>query len=211
MDFGCSAVTHSGSDSTRARSPAAYVPFSYLRRSREVKVFVLVLGLITVSGMRGGQMAESEIHLIPAGYIGNIYIFHNVPDGEPLKREGRARVYEIPKDGILRSQTPMNPRSFTPQYFYVASDGKREEIVGYWPTSIHDTPENRADKTIGVFFRRTGSLQGVTTKTDGTWSTEFPCDIQFDEYYVGTKLYLLSSTNLEKDLHSYVKEHPVCK
>ena len=106
----------------------------------------------------------------------------------------------------------MNPGwGITPQYLYVTPDGKREKIVGYWPTSIHDTSQNRVDKMIGIFFRRTGRLQGVTTKTDGTSSTEFPCDIEFDEYYVGTKLSLLSSTDLEKDLYSYVKEHPICK
>ena len=177
-----------------------------------MKVFVLLLGLITLSGMCGGQIAEPEIHLIPAGYMGNIYIFHNVPGGEPLKREGRARVYKIPKDGILWSQSPMNLGwSFTPQYFYVTLDGKHENIVGYWPTSIHDTPENRADKTIGIFFPRTGSLSGFTTKNDGTSSPEFTCDIQFEQYYVGTKLFLLSSPDLERDLHAYLKEHPVCK
>jgi hypothetical protein len=57
-----------------------------------MKVFVFLLGLIALASMCGGQIAEPEIHLIPARYMGNIYIFHNVPDGEPLKREGRARV-----------------------------------------------------------------------------------------------------------------------
>jgi hypothetical protein len=59
--------------------------------------------------------------------------------------------------------------------------------------------------------RQMGENQGVTTKADGTSSTEFPCEIEFDEYYVGTKLYLLSSADLERDLHSYVKDHPICK
>jgi hypothetical protein len=177
-----------------------------------MKVFVLLLALIGSTGMCGGQMAEPEIHLIPVGYMGNIYIFHNVPDGEPPKYEGRARVYEIPKDGILRSRTSMNLGwQLTPQYFYVTSDGKREEIPGYWPTSIHDTPENRADKTNGIFFPRTGNLSGLTLKADGTSTPEFPCDIQFEEYYVGTKSFLLDSHDLEKDLHAYVKEHPICK
>jgi hypothetical protein len=69
---------------------------------------VFLLGFIALTSVCGGQIAEPEIHLIPASYMGSIYIFHNVPDGEPLKREGRARVYEIPKDGILRSQSAMN-------------------------------------------------------------------------------------------------------
>ena len=178
-----------------------------------MKVFVLLFGLISLAGVSCGQMADPEIHLIPAGYVGNIYIFHNVPDGAPPKYEGRARVYEIPKDGILRSQTPLNEGwMFTPQYFYVTPDGKREKITGYWPTSIHDTPENRADKTIGIFFPRMGgTISGFTLKPDGTRIPEFTCDIRYDEYYVGTKLFLLSHSDLEKDLHAYVKEHPICK
>jgi hypothetical protein len=175
---------------------------------------VLVLTLMSMGGTSCGQMAEHEIHLIPAGYMGNIYIFHNVPDGEPLKYEGRARVYEIPKDGILRSQSPLNKGRWipTPQYFYVTPDGKREKITGYWPTSIHDTAENRADRTIGIFFPRMGgSLTGFTLKDDGTSIPKYTCDIHFDQYYVGTKLFLLTHSDLEKDLHAYVKEHPICK
>ena len=157
--------------------------------------------------------AEPEIHLIPAGYMGNIYIFHNVPDGEPIRREGPYRVYEIPKDGILRSRSSENLGwSFPPEYYYVTADEKRERIRGYWPTSIHDTAENRADKTIGIFFPRTGSLSAMQTKSDGTSSpTEPKCDVRFEQYYVGTKSFLLSSSDLEKDLFAYVKEHPVCK
>ena len=177
-----------------------------------MKVFSLLLALTSLAGMCGSQMAEPEIHLIRAGFMGNIYIFHNIPDGQPPKYEGRARVYEIPKDGILRSRTSMNPGwQFTPQYFYVTSDGQREKITGYWPTSIHDTPENRADRTFGIFFPRTGNLSGITLNSDGTSTPHFPCKIEFEEYYVGTKTFLLDSHDLEKDLNAYVKEHPVCK
>jgi hypothetical protein len=119
--------------------------------------FVLMLAVFPLGVISCGQLAEPEIHLIPAGYMGNVYIFHNVPDGEPLIYEGRARVYKIPTDGILRSQGPANQGSILRlQYFYVRSDGKRERITGYWPTSIHDTAENRADATLGIFFPRMG-------------------------------------------------------
>jgi hypothetical protein len=177
-----------------------------------MKVFFTLVALISLTGMCSGQMAEPEIHLIPSGYVGYVYIFHNVPDGEPAQYDARARVYQIPKDGILRSRTPMNDGwHITPQYFYVGADGKREKITGYWPTSIHDTAENRADPTVGIFAPRTGSLVAFTTKPDGTSTSEYNCDIQYEMYYVGTKAVLLTSRDLEKDLHAYVKEHPVCK
>src|SRR5690349_12368190 len=66
--------------------------------------------------------SEPEVHLIPAGYVGTIYIVHNRPDGTPLKREGRARIYEIPTDGVLWSQSPTNLGWFRPtQHKYYTS------------------------------------------------------------------------------------------
>jgi hypothetical protein len=160
----------------------------------------------------GQHSIEPVIYLIPDGYMGNVYIFYNVPDGVPLKHEGRALVYEIPEDGILRSQSQGNPELMAPQYFYVKPDGTREKITGFWPSSIHDTPENRADKTIGIFFPRTGSIGGITIpKGGGPSISKFKCDIRYEQFYVGTKEYLLSRDDLEKDLHEYVEKHPICK
>jgi hypothetical protein len=182
-----------------------------------MKTFFLVLSLLfinfSLSSCSLGQIvAEPVIYLVPTEYMGNIYIFHNVPDGVPLKREGRARIYEIPKDGILRSQSQEISGYYSAQYFYVASDGKREKINGYWDSSIHDTPENRADKTLGIFFPRTGSLSGASvSKSDGTSKSKFNCKITFEQFYVGTKGYLISTPNLAKDLSAYVEENPICK
>ncbi len=61
-------------------------------------------------------------------------------------------------------------------------DGKREKIPGYWPTSIHDTPENRADKTIGIFNPVTGSLSAIQINSDGTSSAIGPtCDVKYEK------------------------------
>jgi hypothetical protein len=177
-----------------------------------VRVASLLISFMLLGCSFGQQTDEPVIYLIPAGYMGNVYIFRNVPDGVPLKREGRARVYGIPGDGILRSQGPDNPERRAPQYFYVTPDGTREKITGFWPSSIHDTPENRADKTIGIFFPRTGKLSGISVPKGGGPSTpKFNCDIRYEQFYVGTKAHLISTPGLEKDLFAYVKEHPICK
>jgi hypothetical protein len=175
-------------------------------------VSLLLINFTLLGCSFGQQIAEPVIYLIPAGYMGNVYIFHNVADGVPLKREGSARVYEIPKDGILRSQSPEISGLYRPQYLYLTADGKRGKIIGYWDSSIHDTPENRADKTIGIFFPRNGSLSGTSTsKSDGTSTSKFNCDIRYEQFYVGTKAYLLSTSNLAKDLFAYIEENPICK
>jgi hypothetical protein len=173
---------------------------------------LLLINLTLLGCSFGQQVVEPVVYLIPAGYMGNVYIFHNVPDGVPLKREGNARVYEISKDGILRSESPEISGLYQAQYFYLTPDGKREKITGYWNSSIHDTPENRADKTIGIFFPSTGSLSGTSSsKSDGTSTSMFNCDIRYEQFYVGTKTYLLSTPNLAKDLFTYIKENPICR
>lgn len=151
-------------------------------------------------------------YLIPAGYMGNIYIFHNVPDGTPLKQEGFTRIYEIPGDGILRSQAPSLTGATSNKYFYVTTDGKREKILGYWESSLHNTPENRADPTVGIFYPRAGSLSASSTpKGGGPTVSQFNCEIKLREFAIGTKAYLLSTPNREKDLFAYVREKPICR
>ena len=73
--------------------------------------------------------AEPEIHLIPAGYEGPVVIVYGDPAGAPMRREGRARVYEIPADGVLRTRFPANPGWERPSYFYVDAAGRRTAIT----------------------------------------------------------------------------------
>ena len=179
-------------------------------KSRHFIVIIILMGIMLL-GNSCALIIEPVIYLIPAGYMGNVYIFHNVPDGEPLKREGLDRVYEISKDGILRSKSQEITGASISQYFYVTSNGKREKITGEWLFSIDDTPENRADNTPGIFYPQTGSISGGSvSKGTGASASMYNCEIKFEEFYVGTKQFLLSNHDLEKDLHAYVKEHPIC-
>ena len=149
-----------------------------------------------------GEIGEREIHLIPAGYVGRVYILHNISGGVPLKREGSARLYEIPPDGVLRSQSSENLGwHYADKFFYVASNGTRTPITQIWYSSIPNTPENRADKTIGIF----------SPGTVGTYREDLnSCEVKYDSYYVGSKSSILTAF-VEKDLGAYLKEHPVCK
>ena len=148
-----------------------------------------------------GPHAEPEIHLIQAGYTGDVFIIHEVKDGEPAKHEGRFRVYEIPASGILRSQTPTNfgwSLGGEIQRYYVSKDGTRTRIEGFWPSSIHDTVENRTDPTLGIWFPRTGTISSGSSS----------CDVHFDQYYVGTKSFLLDRKNTP-ELMEYLEDNPV--
>jgi hypothetical protein len=98
-------------------------------------LFTLVISTIFFNLACKQLIIQPVNYLIPAGYMGNIYIFHNVPDGAPLRQEGFTRIYEIPADGILRSQAPNITGATSNEYFYVTTDGKREKILGYWDSS----------------------------------------------------------------------------
>ncbi|HEX8814115.1 MAG TPA: hypothetical protein VF753_01315 [Terriglobales bacterium] len=141
--------------------------------------------------------STAEKFLIPEGYKGDVYVIYNASDGVPEKRTRWQVTYAIPADGVLRTRGSMI-RNFTkPEYFYQRPDGTLEKIRNFWPVTIPETPENLAnDKDVGVFFPRTGA---------GNYSDN--CAIAYDQFYVGTKAFLLTRYK-GKDLSEYVREHP---
>jgi hypothetical protein len=98
---------------------------------------VLLLG-----GVYVWDRAEPEVHLLPAGYRGPVVIIFGQADGAALEREGRARVYRIPTDGVLRTQFDPNEGWRAPDYFYVDGAGRRTPIVRGAPCadSLPDDP-----------------------------------------------------------------------
>ena len=161
------------------------------------------LALAVTLGGCDVQLGQPEIHLIPAGYSGDVFIIHDAPDGARLEKSGLARVYRIPRSGILRSKSGMNHGAMPkPSCFYITAAGKRTRIEGYWPSSIDDTPENRADSTVGIFFPRTGTYSSV----------DVPCAVVYEQYFVGTKGQLLSRSagTDEARFQQDVTERPPC-
>ena len=140
-----------------------------------------------------------QLYLIPQGYMGEIYVVHGVVDGEPEKRVFRESTYRIPRDGILRTQAPIIRGLTTTAYYYVRDDGTLERIRYAWYTTISRTPDNLAnDKDIGIFFPRVGKYHDDSQG----------CSVEYVEFYVGTKAYLLSKDQ-RLDMVRYLREHPV--
>jgi hypothetical protein len=88
----------------------------------------LLLGAIFI-----WDRAEPEVHLLPVGFRGPVIIVFRQTDGAAPEREGRARLYRIPKDGVLRTAYGPNDGWSAPAYFYVDSSGHRTEIAGGAP------------------------------------------------------------------------------
>jgi hypothetical protein len=126
--------------------------------------------------------AESEIHLIPAGYVGEVTIVFNAPDGQPFDVEDGARLYRIPTSGILFTQFPLNNGTSPDQrYFLVAPNGDRQPIVNSGEGTVQDTRENRAKLDVEIFSKTRGHIQAGLR----------PCAIEFEQYFVGTRAQLL--------------------
>jgi hypothetical protein len=142
-----------------------------------------LLALVALLAVMRQGTADPEIHLIPAGYAGEVTIvFHSV-NGEPLDVEDGARVYRIPASGILFTQlSPNEGLSPAQKFFLVSGNGERRPITGYWASQVHDTPENRAHPDVEIFNPTRGYMQSAEHR---------PCPVEYEQYFVGTRAQLL--------------------
>ena len=68
------------------------------------------------------------------------------------------------------------------EHYFQTRIGTQHRIGNLWSTTVQRTPENLAnDKDIGIFVPRYGTI-----------SDSIGCTLKYDEFYVGTKAYLLS-------------------
>jgi hypothetical protein len=96
--------------------------------------------------------------------------------------------FRIPSDGLLDARVPMARGWTRDEYYYERGDGTQRRIGSIWNTTVPRTPENLAnDKDIGIFSPRSGTIADWTG-----------CTLKYEEFYVGTKAYLLSGY-AEKD------------
>jgi len=122
---------------------------SWLRKS------TIGFGLLLLStvALNSCSMGKGEIHLIPNNYEGAVLIVFNVPDGKPEKYEDGKRVYEIPENGILKTQFEFNSdwvASSDLEYYYDLGNGERKKLP--YP----DRPENLPTNQIQVFSKSAG-------------------------------------------------------
>ena len=147
---------------------------------------LLLLLLITVSGC--SQTLPIQTYLIPKRTEGYVYIFHNVPTGEKDRTINDETIFTIPASRILVTQNQAVPYASVVAYFLVTNDGKRirlDIVAG----SINRTPENLADNRPVVF--------GLATATSS--GPDFPCEVRYETFYVGTPALLLARTNEDRE------------
>jgi hypothetical protein len=143
-------------------------------------VFVATLTSIAVLQL---EHAQPEIHLVPAGYSGWVAIAFRAVNGEAPEHESNARLYRIPQRGVLLTQAQLN-RGTSPawKFFFESAAGTRTPIQLVSAGPVRDTPDNRADPTIGVFGIGRGGAPGGKER----------CQVDFDVYFVGTRAQFLT-------------------
>ena len=137
-----------------------------------MKVLALLLvWMVLLLGMNSCLLGQDQIFLLPNGYKGVVIVIYNQQNGQPPKYLQGKRVYEIPEDGVLKTQFAPNNSWRRPDKFFYLADGKMTEIP-----YVINTRELREDAV------QTCCLSsGKTGKAVNDWS------IEYDQFDVGTK------------------------
>ena len=134
---------------------------------RTLLIFVILSFMLS-----GCDSGKQEIIIAPKDFKGYVLIIFNQKDGKPTQYEGKKRVYEIPQNGILRTQFTGNYGSVGfAEYYYekIISENKLPSFV-----EIEKTPIN----TVVGFRGATGTVKKSADSEE--W-------IEFVEFYIGTK------------------------
>jgi len=98
------------------------------------KLFIvfIILSLVPIYSCHKKQIkCEKETYLLPNDFKGIILVFFNQSDGAPAEYEDSARLYKIPKSGLLKTQHKQNGGCASDnriQFFYLDSIGNRKPI-----------------------------------------------------------------------------------
>lgn len=115
--------------------------------------------------------AEDVIFVIPEGYTGYVVIIYDQENGVPEKYENGKRVYEVPENGVLKTQFKANYGTSHYPEFYYGNIGNNE--IPYKPDI-----KNVSTKDVNAFG---GSVGKANKDLAGT---EF---VSFSLHYIGNE------------------------
>jgi hypothetical protein len=117
------------------------------------------------------EIGDDEIFILSNDYKGVVVILFNQKNGQPVKYEKGERVYEIPSDGVLKTQFPFNRGWHNLYRFYYKADGRIVEIP--YVIDAKDVMSNR----VQVCCFSSGKA--------GKDPNDVP--VEFAQFYVGTE------------------------
>jgi hypothetical protein len=137
-------------------------------------IAMCIIGLALQSCAQG----EKEIFILPDKFTGHILVIYDQKDGAIDKLEKGNRIYEIPGNGILKTQFSTNPgwKDF-PEFYY-----KRIDSLNKIPFKI-DYKSIPIDSVVAY-----GGSSGAANKDYAANEV-----VRFIEYYIGNKMQIDSA------------------
>lgn len=121
-------------------------------------VVVLLLGVGALAYWYTPESGENEIHSLPNGYTGPVFIILGAEDGSPPEYEDGARLYRIPQNGILKTQFSPIEDYRDISFYYRKENGERRKI----PSGFADS--NISSDSVQVLTMQSGWIgQGKTS------------------------------------------------
>lgn len=140
---------------------------------------IIIVSILLIFGISAffwaNAFGDQEIYILPNEYNGTVYIFYDSHNGLPVKYENGERIYEIPRNGILKTQGLIDTRwKPLPKFFYRKGKEKVEIPYRLSNENIIENAQTEAVKYVCCFS--TGSA-----KADGNSDS-----VLFGVFYVGT-------------------------
>jgi len=140
---------------------------------------LVLLGHSGIAALAFGPLlvAKDITYILKEGFRGEAVIVFQVPGGVAEEVGPQGVVYRIPEDGFLLSVGRFpDSAAVRSHFFFQSADGSLQPIANQWFTTIQDTPENRADATVGIYLET-----GI-----GSFSSGDGCRFSHKEFRVGT-------------------------
>ena len=132
----------------------------------------MILSFILSVMLLSCDHGEQEIIVVPKNFTGYILIIFNQKNGAPPKYESKTRVYEIPQDGVLKTQFEGNYGWVGfPEYYYerIVPENKLPSFV-----ELNKVPID----TVVAYGGSTGTIKKSSKSEER---------IEFAAFYIGNK------------------------
>ena len=136
------------------------------------KVLVMIIPLLIAVLLGCQSRGEDEVIIVPQGYTGYVLIIYGQKNGASPKYEDERRIYEIPSDGILKTQFSNNPGWTNLPKFYYGSISSENEIP--FKIEYEEVPTD----SVAAF----GGSAGYASR-----DLEGKKGVRYLQYFVGTK------------------------
>lgn len=131
------------------------------------------------------EIGDDEMFILPKDYKGVVVILYNQKNGQPVKYEQGKRVYEIPRDGILRTQFTFNSGWHRISRYFYEENGERLEI-SYILDGKGIMPE---------------VVQVCCSSSGKSYRNNNGEPVEFEKFYVGTKEKIDNAIEKSETIH----------